>query len=262
MGGRKMLRGLYIAMNGMDVQQARLNTISNNLANLSTAGYKRNNVVVENFPQALQMAVEANGPKGRRQPIGNGNLGNMVSQVYLDFTQGSLIETDTATDFALQGKGFFTVESPDGNQYYTRDGAFHLDKDGSLVNSDGYKVLGEDGPITIENPTNLTVKEDGTIVTGKGKETEEVGKLRITEFENNSQLKKVEGNYFTDPGNTGQPAAATRVAQGTLERTNVDPVKELTDMIPVTRIYESSQRIVQVNDELLDKSINQVGRVK
>ncbi|WP_003544044.1 flagellar basal-body rod protein FlgF [Desulfotomaculum nigrificans] len=257
-----MLRGLYIAMNSMDVQQAKLNNIANNLANLATPGYKKTNVVVDKFAATLQLAVEANGPKGKREPIGAGNLGNMVARVSTDFSPGALTETGSPTDLALDGNGFFAVEGPNGEQLYTRDGSFHLDAEGNLLTSDGYKVLGEGGPITIGDAKHVTVKENGTIVVGQGEEMTEVDKLQLVEFADPSRLQKAEGNYFADPQGTGQPAATTRVSQGWLEKANVDPVQEMINIIPATRIYESSQRLVQISDELLDKSINQVGRVK
>lgn len=257
-----MLRGLYIAQNSLDVQQAKMNNISNNLANLSTAGYKRNQVVESKFAESLQLALEAKGPDGKRQPVGEGILGNMVTQVHIDFTPGPLTETGGATDFALEGSGFFVVENEDGEQFYTRDGSFHLDGEGNLLSSEGYRVLGEGGPITIEDAEQLAIKEDGTILVGEGTDREELDKLQIMEFADPALLKKTDGNYFSDPEGTAEQAVSTTVVQGWLERTNVDPVEEMIDMIPVARIYESSQKLVQINDELLDKAINQVGRVK
>lgn len=257
-----MLRGLYIAMNSLDVQQAKLNNVSNNLANLATPGYKKNNVVVNQFSETLQLALEANGPGGARQPIGQGNLGNMVAQVHIDFKPGPLMETGNLTDVALEGKGFFVVENDNGEQLYTRDGAFQVDAEGNLLSSEGYRVLGEGGPITIEDPAHMAIREDGTILVGEGTEVEEVDKLQIVEFADPALLKKADGNFFTDPEGTADPATSTTVVQGSLEKSNVDPVQEMIDIIPVARIYETSQKLVQVNDELLDKVINQVGRVK
>ncbi|SHF36852.1 flagellar basal-body rod protein FlgF [Desulforamulus putei] len=257
-----MLRGLYIAMNSLDVQQAKLNNISNNLANLATPGYKKNNVLENRFSETLQLALEANGPGGKRQPIGQGNLGNMITQVHIDFKPGPLTETGNPTDVALEGKGFFAVENDSGEQFYTRDGSFQVDAEGNLLTSEGYRVLGEGGPITVEDPEHLVIREDGAIFAGEGKEAEEVDKLRIVEFADPALLKKTDGNYFVDPDGTAEPATNTTVLQGWLEKSNVDPVQEMIDIIPVARIYESSQKLVQVNDELLDKAINQVGRVK
>ncbi len=258
-----MLRGLYIATNSLDVQQAKMNTISNNLANISTTGYKKNQVVDSKFANSLQLALEANGPSGKRQPLGEGILGNMVTQVHIDFTPGPLSETGGVTDFALKGKGFFVVENESGEQFYTRDGSFHLDGEGALLNSEGFRVLGEGGPITIEDAgKKLAIKEDGTILVGEGTDVEELDKLQIVEFADPTLLKKTDGNYFTDPEGTAEEAMSTQVVQGWLERTNVDPVEEMIDMIPALRVYESSQRLVQINDQLLDKAINQVGRVK
>lgn len=257
-----MLRGLYISMNSLDVQQAKLNNVSNNLANLATTGYKKNNVVVSPFAKTLELAVEANGPGGKRQPIGEGNLGNLVSQVHIDFTPGPLTETNNPTDLALEGNGFFVVENDAGEQFYTRDGSFKVDAEGNLLSSEGYKVLGEGGPITLDDTENLTVLSDGTLMVGQGAEVEELDKLQIVEFSDPMRMQKTDGNYFTDPEGTAEEAVNTKVTQGWLEKSNVDPVQEMIDIIPVARIYESSQKLVQINDELLDKAINQVGRVK
>lgn len=257
-----MLRGLYIAMNSLDVQQAKLNNVSNNLANMATTGYKKNNVVVTPFNEKLQLALEANGPGAKRQAIGEGNLGNMVAQVHVDFTSGPLTETAKTTDLALEGNGFFVVENEAGEKFYTRDGAFQVDAEGNLLSAEGYQVLGESGPITLENAENLVVQADGTLLVGRGEEQEELDKLQLVELADPALLQKTDGNYFTDPEGTAEEATNTKVAQGWLEKSNVDPIQEMIDMIPVARIYESSQKLVQINDELLDKAINQVGRVK
>ncbi|GAB6180208.1 flagellar basal-body rod protein FlgF [Desulfotomaculum defluvii] len=257
-----MLRGLYITMNSLDVQQAKLNNVSNNLANQSTAGYKKNTLVDSQFAQSLQLALENKGPEARRQPIGQGNLGNMIAQTYIDYVQGPLTETGGPTELALEGNGFFVVENENGELFYTRDGSFRVNAEGTLVTSDGYLVLGEGGPITLEDTEHLIITGDGTILVGQGEETEELDKLQIAEFADPNLLHKTDGNYFQDPEETAESALATTVVQGWLEKSNVDPVQEMINIIPVARIYESSQKLVQINDELLDKAINQVGRVK
>ncbi|CCO09185.1 flagellar basal-body rod protein FlgF [Desulforamulus hydrothermalis] len=257
-----MLRGLYITMNSLDVQQAKLNNISNNLANLATPGYKKSNLLDNRFAESLQLALEANGPGGKRQPVGEGNLGNLVTQVQIDWQPGPLTETGQATDLALEGKGFFVVENDNGEQLYTRNGSFVIDAEGNLRTVEGYLVLGEGGPITVEDREHLVVREDGTIMTGAGREAEAVDKLQLVEFPDTARLQKADGNYFTDPDGTAEPAAATTVVQGWLEKSNVDPVQAMIDIIPVARIYEAGQKLVQVNDDLLDKAINQVARVK
>lgn len=256
-----MLRGLYIPMNSLNVQQAKVNTVSNNLANADTAGYKKNDIEVGNFPQAFKLALER-GSNARREPIGYANLGTMVAREVIVNTQGLLTDTGVNTDFGLQGQGFFTLESPDGKEFYSRDGAFHLDQEGYLLNSDGYYVLGEGGPIVINEPENFYVKEDGTIIEGRGEDAQEVDKLRLLEFADTSLLEKTDGNYFTDLDNIGTEAEDTRVSQGRLEKSNVDMVKEISSMIATARIYESSHKLIQTSDELLDKSINQVGRIR
>lgn len=255
-----MIRSLYIATNSMDVQQARLNSVSNNLANIDTTGYKKNDLEVGNFPQSLKLALEAKGPNGKRELLGDANLGNLITRHFVVPSQGALVDTGNSTDLGIEGKGFFTVESPDGEQLYTRDGSFNIDAEGNLLNGEGYAVLGEGGPITIDEPGDLVVSADGTVKVGDN----EIDKLQLIEFEDPTSLvpKKVGGNYFTDPEGTGQPATETKVTQGRLEKSNVDLVKEVSEMISIARIYESSQKLVQVNDELLDKAVNQVGRVK
>lgn len=257
-----MLRGLYITMNSLNVQQAKLNGISNNLANQSTAGYKRNTMVDSQFSEALHLALENQGPGARRQAIGAGSLGNLIAQVHINYSPGPLIETVNPTDLALEGTGFFVVENEEGEPLYTRDGSFQVNADGILVNNEGYPVLGEGGPITLEGTEHLMIKGDGTILVGQGEEAEEIDRLQIVEFADPSLIRKTDGNYFEDPAETAAAATDTTVVQGWLEKSNVDPIQEMVNIIPVARIYESSQKLVQINDELLDKAINQVGRVK
>ncbi|ABO50897.1 protein of unknown function DUF1078 domain protein [Desulforamulus reducens MI-1] len=257
-----MLRGLYITMNSLNVQQAKLNNVTNNLSNLSTTGYKKNNMVDSQFAESLQLALENHGPGGKRQPIGKGILGNMITQVHIDYGQGPLTETGKLTDMALEGNGYFVVEDENGEQFLTRDGSFHVNEEGALLTGDGFRVLGEGGPIILEKPEDFTLKEDGTIMVGQGTEAEEIDKLQIVEVSEPALLKKTDGNYFQDPEGVAEAAVSTTVTQGWLEKSNVDPVQEMINIIPVARIYESSQKLIQIQDELLDKAINQVGRVK
>ena len=165
-----MIRGWYTGASGMNAQQNRLDAISNNLANVDTAGYKRDIVVSKSFPELLIRRTNADGvykiPNGMGSAdaapvIGKLGLGVETNESYIDFTQGSFKLTNTATDIALSGKGFYTIETPNGERY-TRNGDFFIGKEGILETKDGYPVLGENGIIRVEND-KFTVNQDGVI---------------------------------------------------------------------------------------------------
>ena len=163
-----MIRGWYIGASGMNAQQNRLDAISNNLANVDTAGYKRDVTVSKAFPELLLRRTNADGvyktPFGSADAapvIGKLGLGVETNENYTDFEQGSFKATDTKTDMALAGQGFFAVQTPDGERY-TRNGNFIIGKEGILETKDGYPVLGENGPVKVADD-KFFVNEDGMI---------------------------------------------------------------------------------------------------
>lgn len=262
-----MIRGLYTSAAGMDVQQAKVESVGNNLANASTPGYKKENIQVKSFPDIL--LIQQGGPQRKSgspvqnppQVIGTTQMGALVAGKTVDYREGTVQETGNSTDILLKGPGFFAVNVPSrgdpGRICYTRNGAFKVDAGGYLVVNGGYRVLGEAGPIKVGD-TGFKVATDGTIEAGDA----EVDKLRLVEFNDLNVLRKESDGIYTDPQGTGQPAGATTVSQGFLEGSNVNVIDEMTALIAVMRSYETNQRLIQSQDELLAKAVNQVGSLR
>nr|WP_307991063.1 flagellar basal-body rod protein FlgF [uncultured Niameybacter sp.] len=254
-----MIRGLYIAGTGMNVQTKRLDVISNDLANVNTTGYKKDEAVVSSFNEVLTYRMkdmENNVPNNGA--IGTMNFGARIDEIYTQFAQGSLIKTDGLVDVALQGDGFFAVETPEGVAY-TRDGKFSINSEGNLVTKEGYAVLGENGPIEIgedylNNGGKLTIGEKGEITL----DGQLIDTLELVKFADNRALTKREDNLYIGNGQ-GDTFEGT-VIQGYTESSNVNPVTAMVDMITVSRAYEANQKMIQVHDTLLGKAVNEVGR--
>jgi flagellar basal-body rod protein FlgG len=190
--------------------------------------------------------------------IGNFSYGIHVDGIKTNFEQGQLHPTENPFDFAIQGNGFFAIETPNGTRY-TRNGEFTLDSEGYLVTKEGYKVLGENGQIRLEGK-NITVNENGEILNNE----EYVDKLQLIDFKDHSRLFKegdglmnIRNEEFTD----NAIEANGTVNQGFIEGSNVNSVKQMVEMITVLRSYEASQRLIKSHDELLSKSVNEIGRV-
>lgn len=258
-----MVRGLYTSGWSMLALEKKMDVISNNMANASTTGYKKDTVVLESFPEIMTKIVgKHNGNSGRPRNIGTMELGSDVGEVYTNFSQGQLNNTGNELDIAIKdsGSAFFTVAVPDeeGNYraFYTRDGSFARGSDNRLVTSDGYTVLGENGPIIL-NEGSFTVTEDGSVV----QDGEFIDRLLITEFTDTTALRKY-GYNLLQADETAQTREFTgTVQQGCLELSNVNIVREMVDMITVLRSYEANQKILQSIDQTLDKAVNQVGSV-
>jgi flagellar basal-body rod protein FlgG len=246
-----MSGGMYLAAAGAMVQQMRLEVLANNIANVSTNGYKGEKTMFRINEENLVPQEEAF----------TGDIQAILPyappfETYVDFTQGALRETGNALDVAINGDGFFAVETPDGVQY-TRQGSFKLDEDGRLVTADGFPVLGEGGEITIEAGEVEIDLEGGIYVNG-----DEVDRLQLTMFEDATVLKKVGNGRFakTDPTAAGYPPADTTLSQGYLEAANVNPIMAMTEMIETSRAFEAYQKVIQTADEATSTSIDQVGK--
>ena len=262
-----MIRGLYTSAAGMDVQQAKVENVSNNLANASTPGYKKEDILIHSFPEMLM--IQQGGPRRRGgspvseppQKIGTMGTGALVTGTSIDYTMGMVQETGNSTDILLKGSGFFAVNVPSpgdpGRVCYTRNGSLTVDQEGYLVTNEGYRVLGETGEIKV-GEAGFKVTSDGTIEAGDV----QVDKLRLTEFDDVSGLRKESDGLFIDDQGVGRQANATTVSQGFLEKSNVNVIDEMSDLIAVTRTYETNQRLIQSQDELLAKAVNQVGSLR
>ncbi|BBO66779.1 flagellar basal-body rod protein FlgF [Desulfosarcina alkanivorans] len=246
-----MSGGMYLAAAGALVQQLRLEVLSNNLANINTVGYKSERslfqIPEEPDPQVFETPIEAVQSLSPYAP---------PFTTEIDFSQGGIRQTGNALDLAINGDGFFSIQTPDGVQY-TRQGSFTLDGEGVLVTSDGYPVLGEGGEITLEEGTVEIDTEGAVYVNG-----DEVGRLQITDFLDRGGLKKA-GNGRFIASETAVPAERperTTVSQGVLEGANVNPVRAMTEMIETSRAFEAYQKVIQTADEATAKSINDVGK--
>ncbi len=282
-----MIRGIYTAATGMVVQMERLDEVSNNLANVDLNGYKRDTAVFKAFPEMLIRRLNDDGVYSI--PVGSVETGPMVgrigtgvelNEVYTIFSQGAMKETENPFDLALEGDGFIAVQTPDGERY-TRNGAFLLDPDSYLVTKEGNRVLGENGPIRVKK-NNFVIDQqgriwqnrtyaadDGRLVSLEENEwenMEQLDRLKLVDVERPRYLTK-EGHSFWNTTRESGPAVVAegegrpKVRQGFLEGANVNVVTEMVEMIEVNRAYEANSRMIQTEDSLMGKLINEAARV-
>ena len=255
-----MLRGLYTGWTGMVNEQKRLDVISNNLANADTLGYKQESVSSQSFDKLLTIKIRDGSQSYHNQAIGTMSLGVKVGEVYTDYSQGSIRGTSSPLDLALSGSGFFTITTTNAKgetvTRYTRDGSFQLD--GYLVDSQGNRVQGSGGDIQIDpNAKDITIDNSGRItVDGEVKDT-----LKIVDFENYDYILKTGDNLYRVVDGATETTSNASVLQGYTEQSNVNVVSEMVDMITVTRAYEANQKMIRSQDSMLEKAVNQVGRL-
>jgi flagellar basal-body rod protein FlgG len=271
----------------MVAQMRRLDTIANNLANVDLNGYKRDTVINKAFPEMLIRRMNDDGmfvfPLGSIDTtpiVGKLGTGVELNEVFTVFTQGSLKQTENPFDLALEGEGFLSVLLPDGERY-TRNGSFLLNDEGYLVTKHGEFVLGENGPIKVKK-NNFVIDQDGVIyqnATFSGDERrlvsleenewenlERVDRLKIVDFKRLRYLKKMGNSFWRDTEESGPAEIAVgdrrpKVRQGFLESSNVNVVTEMVRMIEVQRTYEANQKMIQTQDSLLGRLINEALRV-
>lgn len=251
-----MIRSLYTAGTGMLVQRDRMDVVSSNLTNVETTAYKADTLYHGSFRDML--IQRTNDPDSTRtgRRVGPLNTGVHIDHVHTSFTQGSLEETGRKLDLALDGDGFFAVNTPNGVRY-TRDGSFSVNAEGYLVTSEGHYVQGENGNLRV-NGDDFAVDETGTITDAEG---QFVGTLRIVTFDDLTGLRK-EGNSLFENAFAGQARQSNaKVHQGALEASNVNVASEITRMLTVSRAYQTNQRVFSLVDGSLEKAVNEVGRV-
>jgi flagellar basal-body rod protein FlgG len=256
-----MIRSLWISKTGLDAQQTQMDVISNNLANVSTAGFKRSRAVFEDL---LYQTIRQPGAQSSQQtqlPTGL-QLGTGVRTVATEriFTQGNLQQTNNGMDIAIQGSGFLQVLLPDGTTAYTRDGSFHVDSNGQLVTSSGYAVQ---PALTIpSNAQSVTVGRDGTVsITQSGVATPtQIGTLQLATFVNPAGLEGKGENLYVETGASGSPSTNTPgtngsgvLLQGYVETSNVNVVEELVSMIQTQRAYEINSKAITTSDQMLQR---------
>ncbi|HEM8291456.1 MULTISPECIES: flagellar basal-body rod protein FlgG [Providencia] len=256
-----MIRSLWIAKTGLDAQQTNLDVISNNLANVSTNGFKRQRAVFEdlmyqNIRQPGAMSSEQTSlPSGLQ--LGTGARPVATMRIH---GQGALNKTGTTTDIAIKGQGFLHVQMPDGTDAYTRDGALQPNQDGQLVTSSGYQIV---PAITIpDNANSLTIGRDGTVsVTVYGdSQPQQIGQITLTTFINDAGLESMGENLYMETASSGAPnesAPGTNGAgllyQNMLETSNVNVAEELVNMIQTQRAYEINSKAVSASDQMLQR---------
>ena len=254
-----MASALYIARSGLDAQQTRMSVTANNLANVSTNGFKKGRASFEDLLYDTVNQPGASSTQNTELPSGL-LLGNGVRTVATAkvFTQGSMVQTDSSLDMAIEGRGFFQVLMPDGSTAYTRDGAFSMNSQGQLVTSSGYQL---DPAITVPAETlSVTIGVDGTVsalVAGSAQPTQ-IGSVQLTDFINPQGLQAVGQNLYKETVSSGAPQQGTpglnglgEIRQGSLEGSNVNVVEELVNMIETQRAYEMNSKAIQTVDEML-----------
>ncbi len=239
-----MLRGIYTSATGMVAEMDRQNVVANNLANVDTVGFKRDNVVQQPFAEIMINAYS----KQTIKNIGSLGLGVQAVTEFCDFTNGNIVTTENPHDLAIEGLGLFAVETNNGVKY-TRGGNFTVDKDNFLVTKAGYNVLGQNGPIRVEG--SFTVNQEGDIM----QEGTIIDRLQI--FDPSGMVKAGEALYDNE---NPQIASKYQIIQGALERSNVNAIREMIQMINVTRTYDTNQRALMAHDETLGKAVNDLVR--
>ncbi len=250
---------LWAAKTGLDAQQKRMSVISNNLANANTTGFKRDRAVFEDLLYQNIRQVGAQSSQDTQLPSGLA-IGTGVRIVATEklHTQGNLAVTDSPTDMAIQGRGFFEILMPDGSQAYTRDGSFQLDYQGQMVNSSGFVL--QPGITVPANTSSLTIGLDGTVsalVPGNTAPTQ-LGQIQLVDFVNPVGLQAKGGNLFAETAASGSPQVAApgqngvgTVIQGSVETSNVNVVEELVSMIETQRAYEINSKAISTTDGML-----------
>lgn len=265
-----MIRGLYTAVSGLITQEAKQQVITNNLANANTVGFKKDDLAIKKFDDVLiENYDKIAGSKNVRNIIGSLSFGSEIDETKTFFTQGMLQNTEKATDFAIDGRGFFSVARTDANgnseTFYTRDGHFHVNIQGYLVNDNGDNVLGRNldsgavEPVYVGRAQILLDGENNLLLDGNS-----AYKLATVDFEdfneNYPSLRKMGDNLYS--GENPVENNDITIMQNTLERSNVNVINEMVNMMTVMRSFESNQKIIQSMDETLGKAVNEVGVVR
>jgi len=256
-----MMRSLWISKTGMEAQQTQLDTISNNLANVSTNGYKKAHAVFEDLIYQNLRQAGANSSEQTTLPTGlQVGLGTRAVASSRSFSQGNLQQTGNTLDVAVLGQGFFEVQLPDGTPGYTRDGSFQVSSTGQLVTNNGYTV--SPGITIPANAQTVTIGNDGTVsVQLPGQAAPQaVGQLQIANFVNPAGLDPRGQNVYTETADSGTPNTGTpglnglgTLRQGFVETSNVNVVEELVSMIQTQRAYELNSKAIQTSDQMLAK---------
>jgi len=254
-----MHAALYISKTGLSAQDKQLSTISNNLANASTVGFKRNRAVFEDLFYQVQRQPGAQDTQDTQLPSGlQIGTGTRVVATQKQFTEGSMQVTGQSLDIAIDGRGFFQLLQPNGDIGYTRDGQFQISDQGELVSASGQVMQ---PAITIPAGTQkITIGSDGTVSASLAGQvaTQNLGQIETVDFINPAGLQSVGGNVYLQTAASGDPVGGTpgldglgNLKQGVLENSNVDIVEEMVNMITTQRVYELNSKVVSTADSML-----------
>ncbi len=252
-----MVKGLYTSYTGLVNQQNRLDVVTNNLANATTTGYKKEGCTTQSFDSVYGIKVKDLTVGGVNENIGKLSLGAKIGETYRDWSNGSFISTSSNYDFALSGEGMFSISFTnklgEESTLYTRDGSFQMNSEGYLVTKDGDFVLGENGPIQLPTDlSELSVQPTGEIYA----DGQYIDRFALVNFEDYNYVEAYGENlYRAVDGATFTDASAT-VNQGYLESSNINVVSEMVDMITIAREFESNQKVMTTIDEMLGKMVN------
>ena len=262
-----MLRSLFISASGMEAQRLNLDVIANNLANANTVGFKKSRADFQDLMYQNLRTPGATSAEGLQIPSGIMiGLGVRPIAVQKLFTQGDFVQTGNSLDMVIEGDGFFQISLPDGTIAYTRAGAFKLDSEGRIVNSDGYLL--EPGITVPANTLNITIGSDGkvTVLQAGSSTPVEIGQIEIAKFANPAGLMAIGKNLFLQTDSSGEAITGIpgsegmgTIAQGFLELSNVNIVEEMVNMIISQRAYEINSKAIQASDEML-QTINNLKR--
>lgn len=254
-----MLPALWVAKTGLAAQDTNLTTISNNLANVSTTGFKRDRAEFQDLLYQIKRQPGAQSTQDSELPTGlQVGTGVRIVGTQKNFTAGSLQTTEQPLDMAINGRGFFQILQPDGTTSYTRDGTFHLDSNGQIVNASGFAL--EPAIVIPNDAQTFTVGNDGTVsVTLPGNPASQViGNLQTADFINPAGLQAVGNNLFLETAASGAPQVGTpglagfgTTLQNTLETSNVSTVEEMVNMITTQRAYEMNSKVISTADQML-----------
>jgi flagellar basal-body rod protein FlgG len=255
-----MLPALYVSKTGLAAQDINLTTISNNLANVSTTGFKRDRAEFQDLLYQIKRQPGAQSTQDSELPSGL-QLGTGVRIVgtQKNFSAGSLQTTDQPLDLAVNGRGFFQIMQPDGTVAYSRDGTFHLNSSGQIVTANGYAL--EPAIVVPAQAQTFTVGQDGTVsvtLAGANATSQIIGNLQTADFVNPSGLQAVGSNLFLETASSGAPQVGTpglngfgTTQQNTLEASNVSTVEEMVNMITTQRAYEMNSKVISTADQML-----------
>lgn len=267
-----MVKGLYTAYTGMINEQNRLDILTNNLANADTNAYKKEGTTSHPFAAKLAVKIKDSSDYYVAKGLGDINLGVKIGETYTDYSQGSFRVTDSKYDVAIDGNGFFAVsytsKQGETSVKYTRDGAFTVNVQGYLVTKDGDYVLNQNGALTgnggaasfiqLDPNQDFTIEESTGNIYQNGQVVAQLGVVDIADY---NYIQKFGENLYDLADGAQVIDSDAKVCQGVLETSNVNIVKEMVDMITITRAYEANQKIIQTIDSTLDKAVNQVGKV-